>query len=45
MAKTLMEQAAKLYEENGTVEVAINSLEKAGKFFEGEDDAKAIEVI
>lgn len=43
-AKALMETAAKLYEENGTAEVAVNALEKAAKFFEGQDDQKAIEV-
>jgi hypothetical protein len=43
-AKTLMEDAARLYEECGTTEVAVNALEKAAKFFEGTDDAKAIEV-
>jgi hypothetical protein len=44
MAKTLMEAAAKLYEEGGTTEVAVSALEKAAKFFEGNDDDKAIEV-
>ncbi len=39
-----MEDAARLYEECGTTEVAVNALEKAAKFFEGTDDAKAIEV-
>ena len=43
-AKTLMEEAARIYEEGGNTEVAVNALDKAGKFFEGQDDAKAVEI-